>query len=69
MENKSAAVTLVRGKATTLIDTGASWSFRRQAAAFVADIAAKRQPIASGEDSLKDVALVEQIWRVYLGVN
>jgi predicted dehydrogenase len=69
IENKSAAVTLVRGKDTTPIDTGASWSFRRQAAAFVADIAGKRKPIASGEDSLKDVALVERIWRVYLGIN
>lgn len=69
MENKSAAVTLVRGKETILLDSGASWSFRRQAAAFVADIAGKRNPVASGADSIKDVALVEQIWRVYLGIN
>lgn len=69
IENKSAAVTLVKGKETIPVDTGASWSFRRQAAAFVADIAAKRKPVASGADSLQDVALVEQIWRVYLGIN
>ena len=69
VEDKSATVTLTRGKDMATVDTGASWSFRRQAAAFVADIAGKRDPIASGADSLKDVALVEQIWRVYLGIN
>jgi predicted dehydrogenase len=69
VENKSATVALVKGKETTQLNTGTSWSFRRQAAAFVADIAAKRNPVASGEDSIADVALVEQIWRVYLGVN
>lgn len=69
LENKSAAVTLVRGNKTTTIPTGSSWSFRRQAEAFVSDIAAKRQPIASGEDSIADLALVEQVWRVNLGIN
>ena len=44
-----------------------SWAFRRQAEAFVEDIAGDRQPIASGEDSLHDMALIEQIWRRHLG--
>lgn len=69
IEDKSAIVTLTRGKATVTIDTGASWSFRRQAEAFIGDIADKRRPIASGEDSVKDLDLVERIWRVYLGIN
>jgi len=40
-----------------------SWAFRRQAKAFVADIAARSQPLASGEDSLADIALAEAIWK------
>jgi predicted dehydrogenase len=69
LENKSAAVTLVRGNKTITIPTGSSWAFRRQAEAFVSDIVAKRKPIASGEDSIADIALVERIWRVNLGIN
>jgi predicted dehydrogenase len=44
-----------------------SWAFRRQAEAFLADIVADREPIASGKDSLEDMVLVEQIWRQHLG--
>lgn len=44
-----------------------SWAFRRQAEAFLADIAADREFIASGKDSLEDMVLVEQIWRQHLG--
>lgn len=69
IEDRSAVVTLTRGKDTRILDTGASWSFRRQAAAFVADVAGKRTPLASGADSLKDLDLVERIWRVYLGIS
>lgn len=43
-----------------------SWAFRRQAEAFLADIADDREPIASGRDSLEDMVLVEQIWRRHL---
>lgn len=69
IEDKSATVTVTHGKETKALDTGASWSFRRQATAFIADIAGQRIPLASGADSLKDLDLVERIWRVYLGVN
>jgi predicted dehydrogenase len=48
-------------------DVPPSWAFRRQAEAFIADIAADREPIASGKDSLEDMILVEQIWRRHLG--
>jgi predicted dehydrogenase len=44
-----------------------SWAFRRQAEAFVNDIAGDREPIASGRDSLHDMSLIEQIWRRHLG--
>src|SRR5262249_32913100 len=40
-----------------------SWAFRRQAEAFVADIAGRSRPLASGEDSLIDIALAEAIWK------
>jgi len=40
-----------------------SWAFRRQAEAFVADIAHDREPIASGKDALEDMTLAEEIWR------
>jgi predicted dehydrogenase len=43
-----------------------SWAFRRQAEAFVADIAADREPIASGRDSVADMVLLEDIWRRHL---
>jgi len=43
-----------------------SWSFRRQAEAFITDIAADREPIASGRDSAEDMKLIEQIWRMHL---
>lgn len=69
MKNKSAEVTLVHGKTATAVPSGSSWSFRRQAEAFVADIAGKRLPLASGSDSVADLALVEAIWRMHLGLN
>lgn len=44
-----------------------SWAFRRQAEAFVADIAARRAPLASGLDSVGDLRLAEAIWSRHLG--
>jgi predicted dehydrogenase len=69
LNNKAAQVTLVQGSKITAIPTGSSWSFRRQAEAFVADIAGKRTPLASGADSVADLVLVEAIWRMHLGIN
>jgi predicted dehydrogenase len=69
LKNQSATVTLVRGGETSMIPTGWSWAFRRQAEAFVADIAARREPLASGTDSLADLELAETIWRRYLGAG
>ena len=40
-----------------------SWAFGRQAEAFVSDITGNRQPLASGADSVTDIALAEAIWR------
>jgi predicted dehydrogenase len=44
-----------------------SWAFRRQAEAFVADIAAGREPLASGRDGVGDLRLAEAIWSKHLG--
>jgi len=44
-----------------------SWAFRRQAEAFVADVRAGREPLASGRDSLGDLRLAEAIWSRHLG--
>lgn len=43
-----------------------SWSFRRQAEAFVRDIRTGGTPLASGADGLEDMRLVEEIWRCHL---
>ncbi|MBR0986021.1 Gfo/Idh/MocA family protein [Bradyrhizobium liaoningense] len=40
-----------------------SWAFRRQADAFVSDIAARAAPLASGADSITDIALAETVWK------
>jgi predicted dehydrogenase len=44
-----------------------SWSFRRQAEAFVADVRQGNQPIASGQDALEDMRLIEAIWQTHVG--
>lgn len=43
---------------------GKSWAFRRQADAFVSDVAERRKPLASGEDSVTDIALAETVWKL-----
>jgi len=40
-----------------------SWAFRRQAEAFVSDIIGHTRPLASGEDSVIDLALAEAVWK------
>ncbi|MDA9533265.1 Gfo/Idh/MocA family protein [Bradyrhizobium sp. CCBAU 25338] len=48
---------------STWLTGEASWAFRRQADAFVSDIAERRSPLASGEDSVTDIALAETVWK------
>jgi predicted dehydrogenase len=42
---------------------GKDWAFRRQADAFASDVIGQRRPLASGEDSVTDIALAEAIWK------
>jgi predicted dehydrogenase len=67
-KNHPAAVTIVRTGEEVQLAAGWSWSFRRQAEAFVADVAGQREPVASAADSLADLELAEEIWRRHLGV-
>jgi len=46
-----------------------SWAFRRQADAFAADITRHTTPLASGEDSVADIALAEAIWQRHASQN
>ena len=39
-----------------------SWSFRRQAEAFVNDILSKNTPLNNAKNALKDMELIEKIW-------
>ncbi|GLR94201.1 MULTISPECIES: Gfo/Idh/MocA family protein [Bradyrhizobium] len=50
------------GASTRLVRT-ASWAFRRQADAFVADIVDRKIPLASGADSVTDISLAEMAYR------
>jgi len=43
-----------------------SWSFHRQAEAFIADVRQGREPLAGAADSLLDLKLTERIWRLSL---
>ena len=53
------------GRQSNELPRGKSWSFRRQAEAFVADIACRRTPLAAGADSVTDIVLSEAIWQRY----
>lgn len=48
---------------STLPRAGWAWAFRNQAAAFAKNVATGTPSIASGEDSLNDLAIVESIWK------
>lgn len=66
LRNTPASVELTRADGaneTVLPRAPWSWAFKRQAEAFVAAIAAAREPLASGRDSLGDLRLAEAIWR------
>ena len=71
LRNTPARVELstANGKTEALVPKAPwSWAFRRQAEAFVADVQANREPLASGRDALGDLRLAEAIWRRHLGI-
>lgn len=64
---QEAQLILDRDGQSTRVTAEKSWAFRRQADAFVADIIERRKPLASGEDSLTDIALAEAVWKPRAG--
>lgn len=60
---EEARVTVDQGGQVQRLSNGHSWAFRRQAAAFVSDIADHSRPLASGDDSAADIAIAEAIWK------
>lgn len=69
LKNMPARVTLERtggDGATTTFPPHWSWAFRRQAEAFVTDVAEARVPLAGGRDALADLELAEGIWETAL---
>ncbi|MDP7190438.1 MAG: Gfo/Idh/MocA family oxidoreductase [Alphaproteobacteria bacterium] len=66
LKDTPARVTLQRGgdgNETETLETKQSWSFRRQAQAFIDDLRDDHVPLASGEDAVEDIRLAETIWR------
>ena len=60
---EEARVWIDEGGRRTELPREKSWAFRRQAQAFVSDIIGHTRPLASGEDSVIDVALAEAVWK------
>jgi predicted dehydrogenase len=67
LRNVPARVDLMRAGKRQETVSPPSWAFRRQAEAFIADVAARREPLASGRDSVGDLRLAEAIWSKHLG--
>ena len=51
------------------IESSWSWSFKRQADAFVDSLITGNQTKTSGADSLEDMRLIEEIWRTDQGLS
>jgi predicted dehydrogenase len=67
LRNQPARVEITKERSSTnsqstFLKGGWTWAFRNQALAFAKNIATGTPSIASGEDSLNDLAIVESIW-------
>lgn len=60
---QEAEVIVDRDDQSTRLTGEKSWAFRRQADAFVSNIAERGTPLASGADSVTDIALAETAWK------
>lgn len=60
---EEAEVVVDRNGQRTRLTGDASWAFRRQADAFVSDVTTHGTPLASGADSVTDIALAETVWK------
>ena len=69
LKDTPARVTLQRGgdgDSTETLDAGNSWSFRRQAQAFIDGLRADHEPLAPGGDAVEDIRLAEDLWRGFV---
>jgi predicted dehydrogenase len=60
---REAEVIIEHDGQSTRLTGETSWAFQRQADAFVSDVAARDAPLASGADSVTDIALAEAVWQ------
>jgi len=67
-KNRSAYFEIYNRKSGKIIKfkSSKSWSFRNQCNAFIDDISKKRININRAEDGLKDIKLIEDIWKNYI---
>ena len=65
LKNVSASVKILSNKKNTINQNFPSftWSFRNQAASFVECLKNKKKGISSGEDALKDIEVINNIWK------
>ena len=64
---EEARVTFKQDGRHSELSRGRSWAFRRQTDAFISDIVGRSRPLASGEDSITDIALAETHWKPMAG--
>ena len=65
LKNVSAAIKILSNKKNTINQNVPSftWSFKNQAASFVECLRKKKKGISSGEDALKDIEVINNIWK------
>lgn len=59
----------INGYRTVTVETDRGWCFARQARGYIDALEGIAAPLASGEDSLRDMALNDAIWRKISGVE
>jgi len=68
LRNVPAKLELTQGNVqeTIPLQSSPSWSFKRQAEAFIQDATQGRASVSSGIDSLEDIRLIETMWKMKL---
>ncbi len=72
LQNVPARIKLYKrdeGTVTEIPVAGWTWSFHRQAEGFVRNIRNGEANITNGDDALEDVRLIEDIWKMELGIK
>ena len=67
LKNVPAKIELYKGgsaQQTFIPHADWSWAFRRQAEAFISDVKNNKASLSSGADSIEDIRLVEEMWKM-----